>query len=101
MAGSRNVRWRCGVTLVVIAACFVSPGRIAPAQGQPAARTPLTDFASMLDTEGPPSAMSGLPNGTQPDYGTGPYEGRYGPRVEMGLFDTITESLFGDVYAEG
>src|SRR5262245_35437230 len=98
MAGSRNVRWRSGVTLAVITAYFLAPEGTTPAQGQPAPGVPSIDYASMLDAEAPRPAMPGLRNGPQPGYGPGPNAGRFEARVEMGLFDTITESLFGDVY---
>ncbi len=53
--------------------------------------TPPSDFASVV---GGPGTFA-QPTGAVPSYYAGEGSAPTAPRVEMGLFDTITESLFG------
>jgi hypothetical protein len=81
---------------------FLALGATARAQGpglpSPA---PPRDFASIVD-ETEPTMEPLLPESLLPAPsfgGGGPVP--IAPRIEMGLFDTAIDSLFGDVYAEG
>ncbi|MFO0889690.1 MAG: hypothetical protein U0790_11195 [Isosphaeraceae bacterium] len=59
----------------------------------------FADVAGGPETFAPPPIAQ--PAGAAPSYFAGEGAEPTAPRIEMGLFDTITESLFGDVYAEG
>ena len=67
------------------------PNPSAPADFATAAGGPET-FSPPADTQ---------PTGTAPSYYAGEGTEPTAPRVEMSLWDTITDSLFGDVYAPG
>lgn len=92
MAGSQTLRLRGGrfaVALAVSALMFASGAR---------AQAPLPPAGTPVGRAGPPEVMPA------PMTVSGPtcYPGLgAAPRVEMGLCDTIIESLFGDASAEG
>jgi hypothetical protein len=88
------------VRLAVICLALGSPAR---AQGPaPASPEPPRDFASIVgDLEATMEPPSPQPLPAVPSYFAGEGPEPITPRIEMGLFDTAIESLFGDVYAEG
>jgi hypothetical protein len=78
-------------------------GATARAQGPgPPSPAPPRDFASIVD-EAEPTVEPPFPQQRPmaPSFGAGGGPAPVGPRIEMGLFDTAIDSLFGDVYAEG
>lgn len=103
MAGGQTGRNRCGGLLVIVAVIVVAIGASARAQ-VPAlpSLVPPADFRSIGSgadaTVQPPPPNTLFPADA---FGGGDARAPNAPRVEMGLFDTITESLFGDVYAPG
>lgn len=91
MAGSLANHPRRGGYVVGLAMMLLAQDATALAQGPGLlSPTPVSDSASIVDPTEPTPAIVAS-EGPEPA----------APRVEMGLFDTITESLFGDVYAEG
>jgi hypothetical protein len=85
--------------LVFFAAIAAASEAQTPSPPSPA---PPADFASVVG--GPEmlaQAKLGQPSAAIPSYFAGEGSQATAPRVEMGLFDTILDSLFGDVYAEG
>jgi hypothetical protein len=81
---------------------FLALGATARAQGpglpSPA---PPADFASIVDaTEPTTEPLLPEPLLPAPSFGGGGGPVPIAPRIEMGLFDTAIDSLFGDVYAE-
>src|SRR5262249_3467062 len=102
MAGRRILHSPWGLTLAALVVAGLSTasevhGQVAaPSVGMPAA-----DLAPIADAMAPAASMP------WPGYGAPPaYDPTNGPpppgvRVEMGLFATMAESLFGDAYAEG
>src|SRR5262245_56285993 len=97
MAGSRTLRVRGGRFTAALAVSFLASAAGIHAQypSSPAA-TPGRGLAEIIETEAPPDVMP--PSMTAPaptyypSYGAAPTA----PRVEMGLFDTITASIFED-----
>ncbi|WP_165063897.1 hypothetical protein [Paludisphaera rhizosphaerae] len=58
------------------------------------------DFSSLAgDLSSTPAFID--PRMQQPSNSPAGTTATYGPRVEMGFFDTIAESLLGDAYAQG
>jgi hypothetical protein len=60
--------------------------------------TPPSDYASVVDPDSAPPVTVPV---FAPSYDAGEGPEPVGPRITTGLFDTISGSLFGDVYAEG
>lgn len=91
--------------LVFSLAWFLGWGGLARAQAlpdpsMPAASVPVPATAPGFAAMPPqPANLLGIP-GTSPFSSPTTLPPDQRPRVEMGLLDTITESLFGDVYAE-
>jgi hypothetical protein len=56
---------------------------------------PAASLAQIVDSLEPPEAMPGPTTVPQPRFGAGPGATPGAARVEMGIFDTITESIFG------
>jgi hypothetical protein len=103
MAGGQAGRKRGGGHLAMLGVVFLALGGTAGAQvPAPASLDPPPDLGSIGDGNGitprPPSRNTFFPADA---FGGGGAPAANAPRVEMGLFDTITESLFGDVYAPG
>jgi hypothetical protein len=103
MAGSQAIRTRRGGHVVGLAVMFLALGATARAQG-PGVPSPAPpgDFASIVDaTEPTTGLLFPEPLLPAPSFGGGGGPVPIVPRIEMGLFDTAIDSLFGDVYAEG
>jgi hypothetical protein len=98
MAGSQVLR-RDGWFAVAFAVSLLTiAGRVqaqAPSPPVPPAGTPIPNFAELVDSdatpEAAPTAMTAPGTMYVPAYGAAPTA----PRVELGLFGTITESIFG------
>ena len=75
-----------GTAAWLFAGAMARPG----AAQEPPPTAPAPSYADLVAPEG-----TVQPTGAVPSYAP------ISPRIEMGLLDTITESLFGDVYAEG
>lgn len=102
MAGSHAHRTRGGGHALVFAVAFLALGAVARAQGPEAPGVGSTlDSGSLDDALGPAMPMAPRPLFSAPAFGAGGEPAPNGPRVELGVFDTIIESLFGDVYAGG
>jgi hypothetical protein len=103
MPGGRATRPRCGGHVVGLAVVFLALGATARAPGPgPPSLAPPGDLASIVDaTEPTVEPLSPQPLFPAPPLGAGGGPVPIAPRVETGLFDTVAESLFGDVYAEG
>ena len=56
---------------------------------------PVASFADLVDAEDPPEAMPGPTSVPRPWYHPGPGAAPVAVWVEMGIFDTIIESIFG------
>ena len=102
MAGSPGIQQGPRVLIIAIAlAAAIAAAAQAQTPSLPSPTTP-SDFASVV---GGPATFAqptfAQPTGAVPSYYAGEGSEPTAPRVEMGLFDTITDSLFGDVYAEG
>ena len=96
MAGSPGIQQGPRVLIIAIAlaaAIAVAAQAQTPSLPSP---TPPSDFASVVGGPGtfvqPTFAQ---PTGAVPSYYDGEGSAPTAPRVEMGLFDTITESIFG------
>ena len=105
MAGSQTLRLRGGRFAAALAVSFLTSADLARAQNPspplPPAGMPARSFADLVETGAPPVAMPVPMTAPGPTYYPGPGVAPTAPRVEMGLFDTITESLFGDASAKG
>src|SRR5262245_8269218 len=89
MAGCR-AEFSRGAWTITFAAVLLASASDGRAQLTPALIPhESADYAEIVNSTGPPSSVPG--NGLA----------LVAPRVEYGLFDTMTESLFGDAYAEG
>ena len=103
MAGSQTLRLRGGRFAAALAVSFLTFADLARAQYPspplPPAAMPARSFAELVETGAPPVAMPGPTTVPGPSYYPGSGVAPTAPRVEMGLFDTITESLFGDASA--
>jgi hypothetical protein len=103
MAGGRSNRPRDGGRIVALTALFLALSVAARGQDpMPPGPAPGRDFAAIVG-EMAPTAESELPppSSPVPSYFSGRGPEPSAPRVEMGVLDTILDSLFGDVYAEG
>jgi hypothetical protein len=93
MAGSQNLRPRAGRAAAAIAVSFLAFSGLAQAQNPspplPPAGMPAATFADIIDSVTTPEEMP-IPG---PTYYPGVAPAA--TRVEMGLFGTVTESLFG------
>ena len=96
MAGSQAIQQGPRVLIIAIA---LAAAIAAAAQAQTPSLpnpTPPSDFASVVG--GPETFVQptfAQPTGTVPSYYAGEGSAPTAPMVEMGLFDTITESIFG------
>jgi hypothetical protein len=99
MAGSQAHRLRGGRFAAVLAVTFFTFAGRAWAQNPspplPASGIPAETFPEIVDAVSTPAATDGPINVTQPPYNPGSSVVPPGTPVEMGLFDTITESVFG------
>ena len=99
MAGSQTLRPRRGRFAAVLALCVVSFAGRAPAQDPlpplPAAGLSAESAREILDGVTTPEAETVPMIVPQPSYFPGSDVAPPGTRVELGLFDTITESVFG------
>lgn len=103
MGGGRAIRPRCdarvaGFAAMVVALCATARAQ-RPVLPDPA---PPRDVASIVDESEP--KMEGPfppPLPTAPPFGSDGRPVPIAPKIEMGMFETATESIFGDVYAEG
>ena len=97
MAGSQALRLRGGGLAVALSVFFLTSADLARAQypspPSPSAATPARSFADLVDTGAPPVAMPMPTIAHPPTYYPGVAPAA--TPVEMGLFDTITESIFG------
>ena len=99
MAGSQTLRLRGGRFAAALAVAFLTSAGRARAQNPspplPPAGMPAASIAEIVDSATTPEAMPApmtAPGPTYyPSYGVAPAA----PRVELGIFDTITESIFG------
>ena len=100
-AGSPANRPRCDVVgLAVTLLALVATAR-AQGPGLPSP-APARDLASILDeTEPNTEPLFPQPLSMAPSFGAGGRPVPIAPGIETGLLDTVTESLFGDGYAEG
>src|SRR4051812_3536309 len=79
-----------------------SPATLGDAQAQspssplPTGGMPAASFADIVDSGDPPQSMPGPTSAPRPWYNLGPGEAPTAARVETGIFDTITESIFGE-----
>ena len=100
MAGSQTLRLRGGRFAAALAVSLPDVRGSRPAQYPspplPPAAMPARSFADLVETGAPPVAMPVPTTAPGPSYYPGSGVAPSAPRVEMGLFDTITESLFGD-----
>ena len=99
MAGSQALRLRGGRLAAVLAVTFFTFAGRAWAQNPspplPASGIPAETFPEIVDAVSTPATTDGPINVTQPPYNPGSIVVPPGTPVEMGLFDTITESVFG------
>ncbi|WP_406696172.1 hypothetical protein V5E97_34805 [Singulisphaera sp. Ch08] len=94
MAGSQALRLRGAVFAAALAFFFLTFADLARAQyPTPPSAMSAGRFADLAETGAPPVALPNPTTVPQPSYypGVAPAASR----VEMGLFDTITESIFG------
>jgi hypothetical protein len=99
MAGSQTLRLRGGRFAAALAVSFLTSAGGARAQNPspplPPDRMPAASVAEVVDAVTSPAVMPApttVPGPTyHPAYGVAPTA----PRVELGFFDTITESIFG------
>ena len=96
MAGSQGIQQGPRVLIIAIAlAAAIAAAAQAQTPSLPSP-TPPSDFASVVG--GPETFVQPTftqPTGAVPSYYDGEGSAPTAPRVEMGLFDTITESIFG------
>ena len=91
MSGSQQIQDGPRVLIISIAlAAAIAAAAQAQTPSLPSP-TPPSDFASVV---GGPGTFT-QPTGAVPSYYAGEGYAPTAPRVEMGLFDTITESIFG------
>ena len=99
MAGSQTLRLRGGRFAAALAVSFFTFAGRARAQDPspplPPSGMPAQSFAEIVDAVSTPETIAGPMTVPQPSYYPGLGVAPPGTRVEMGLFDTITESIFG------
>ena len=102
MAGRWTLHSPWGLTLAVLVVTGLSTASEVHGQvAAPPIGTPVVDFASVEGPMAPAAAMPWPVQSAQPANIPASGPSPFGVPVEMGLLDTITESLFGDAYAEG
>jgi hypothetical protein len=103
MAGSQAIPTRIGGLAAVIALIFLAVGTPARAQGAgPPVPAPPNNLLSTLEANEPITEPLFLDQPlSRPSISGVGGPVTIAPRIEMGLFDTALDSLFGDVYAEG
>jgi hypothetical protein len=93
MAGSQTLLWRGGrLAAVLILSFFAFAGR---ARAQNLAAPSEITAQSFGDALSTPETTAGPMTVSEPSYYPGPGAAQPATPVEMGLFDTITESIFG------
>ena len=98
MARSRIVRLLGGGALALLAVAVLGRGSDARAQTAPMPiAPPPADLAAVLNASAPGPAIFPPITGAQPSSIPGPGRAPAAPRVQLGLFETMSESLFGDV----
>jgi hypothetical protein len=105
MAGSHGSRLRRRGLVVTALFAASAVGGLARAQ-DPAQTPPSTTRPADVATiggfsEAVSQPIPNQPSGVAPSYYAGEGTEPTAPRIEQSLVDTIAESLFGDVYAEG
>src|SRR5262245_61990356 len=101
MAGRRTFHSPSGLTLAALVVTGLSAASEVHGQvAAPPVGTPAADFASVAGPMTPAPAIPWPGSGARPANAPASGPSPLGVPVEMGLFDTITESLFGEVYAE-
>jgi hypothetical protein len=103
MAGTHAIRTRRAGGVVALAVMFLGLSAVARAQSFTApSPAGISDLPAIVEEPDPTLVPSFLqPRVPAPAFSGPPERVPNAPRIEMGLLDTITESLFGDVYAEG
>jgi len=90
---------------LTIAAALAALTAVAPARAQTPTLPSTTPPADFTTIAGGPATFSqptpSQPAAAAPSYFAGEGAAPTAPRAETSLFDTITDSFFGDVYAEG
>ena len=103
MAGSQSFGPRGGRLAAALAISLLASADLAQAQypplPSPPAATPGRSFADLVEPEAPPVARPFPTTAPGPSYYPG--AAPVAARVEMGVFDTIGESFFGDASAPG
>jgi hypothetical protein len=105
MAGRQTLRLRGGRFALALAISFLASVDAALAQNPspplPPAGMPAASVADLVDSVTAPEEMPAPMTAPGPTYYPAPGVAPTAPRVEMGVLDTITESLFGDASAAG
>jgi hypothetical protein len=100
MARSQILRLRGIQFAAALAISFLTFGGRAEAQiptsPSSPARTPAASVAEIFNAVEPPVEIPGLTSVPQPSYNPGPGAATTAARVELRIFDTITESIFGE-----
>jgi hypothetical protein len=99
MAGSQTLRLRGGRFAAALAVSFLTSAGGARAQNPspplPPAGMPAASFAEVVDAVTSPAVMPAPMTVPGPTYHPASGVAPTAPRVELGFFDTITESIFG------
>ena len=95
MAGSQPLRTKCGfvAALTVTILTFADRARAQDPPLPPLPAPPVQGLSNYIESEDLQAGMTAPPTAPQPSYYPGMIPS--GTRVELGLFDTITESIFG------
>ena len=103
MARGQAYRTRPGRYVVELAVLFLALGATARAQGpaRPSPVPPVDLAPSVNATEPTTESLFSEPPVAAPSFAADGEPAPTAPWGETGLFDTATDSLFGDVYAEG
>src|SRR5579872_2681881 len=97
MAGSQALGLRGGQFAALLAlSCFTLAGRAQAQNPSPRPGLPTESFAEIVDPESTPETIAAPITVPEPSDYPGPGLTQPATCVEMGLFDTITESIFGD-----
>jgi hypothetical protein len=95
--------WRINAALattVLLATSLAAEAQMPP-EPSPMAPASIPGTPAVEEFVAPLESTTTGDSGTAPSYYAGEGTEEYGPRVEMSLLGTITDSLFGDVYAKG
>jgi hypothetical protein len=99
MAGSQTLRLsvrRVAAALVVSLVSFAGHAQAQnPSPPLPPARTPAASSAEIVDSATTPDVMPVPMTATGPTYDPSYGAAPAAPRVELGILDTITQSIFG------